>query len=34
MSAVELSHANDILIAIGTNVFERWDECVEIKKGL
>lgn len=33
MSGIEFSHANDILIAIGTNVFERWGECVEIKKG-
>lgn len=34
MNAVELSHANGMLVAIGTNVLERWDKCMEIKKGL
>lgn len=33
MNAIELAHANGILVAIGTNVLERWDKCMEIKEG-
>ena len=32
VNAIELSYANGILVAIGTNVLERWVKCMEIKK--